>query len=151
MASSSSTMSSLGIGFGLRQPYPHGGPDALLRANRDLAAHPLHEVLADRQAEARTGGGAFPRVEALEDVGEVLLGYTSCPVLDGHGGPGEAQSHRLAGVRMLDGVGYGDQDRLLEQRGIGDYPRGLPFYGHLEPRALGQGFREPGRGIGNLR
>src|SRR5918994_911090 len=97
MASSSSTMSSLGIGFGLRQPYPHGGPDALLGADRDLAAPSLHEVLADRQAEARTGGRASPRVEALEDVGEVLLGYAPCPVLDGHSGPGEAQSHRLAG------------------------------------------------------
>src|SRR3712207_9090261 len=89
MASSSSTTSSLGIGFGLRQPYAHGGPYPLLGADRNFAAHSLHEVLADRQAEARTAGGAFPRVEALEDVGEVLLGYASRSVLDDHRGPGE--------------------------------------------------------------
>src|SRR3712207_216290 len=113
MASSSSTMSSLGIGFGLRQLYPHGGPDPLLGAERDLAAHPLHEILADRQAEARTAGGASPRVEALEEVGEVLFGDASCPVLDGYRGPGDAQPHRLVRIRMLDGVGYGGQECLL--------------------------------------
>src|SRR3712207_594500 len=151
MESSSSTTSSLGIRFGLRQFYPHGCPHALLGANRDLAAHSLHEILADRQAEARTAREAFPRVEALEDVGEILLRYASCSVLDGHRGPRETQSHHLAAFRMLDGIGYGDQERLLEQRGIGDNPCCLPFHGHLESCGLGQGIRHPDRDMGNLR
>src|SRR5687767_12424394 len=95
MASSSSTMSTLGIGAGLRQLHPHGGPDARLRAYQDLPAHPLHELLADRQAETEATGGAFPRVVALEEVGEVLFGDTSGLVLDGHRCPGEAQPPRL--------------------------------------------------------
>src|SRR4051812_42378128 len=108
MASSSSTMSTLGIGFGLRQLYSHGGPDALLGAYRDLAAHPLHELLADRQPEAKAARGVFPRrIEAFEEVGEVLFGDTSGLVLDGHRCPGEAQPHGLAEAGMLDGVGYG--------------------------------------------
>src|SRR3712207_2519652 len=136
MASSSSTMSTLGIGFGLRQLYPHGGPDALLGADRDLAVHLLHEILADRQAETGATGGTFPRVEAFEEVGEVLLGYASRFVLDGHRCSGEAQPHRLAGIRMLYGVCDGDQERLLQQRGIGDDPPRSAFDGHVEPRAL---------------
>src|SRR5215211_2685739 len=113
MASSSSTMSTLGIGFGLRQFYPHGGTDALLGADRDLAVHLLHEILTDRQAETSATGGTFPRVEALEEVGEVLLGYAFRFVLDGHRRPGDAKPYRLAGIRMLDGVCDGDQERLL--------------------------------------
>src|ERR671911_65967 len=105
MASSSSTMSTLGIGFGLWQPYPHGGPDTLLGADRDLATHPLHEILADWQAETKAAGGASPRVEALEEVGEVLFGDTSCPVLNGHRCSGDPHSHHPVGIRMLDGVG----------------------------------------------
>src|ERR671910_1942771 len=113
MASSSSTMSTLGIGFGLRQLYPDGGADALLGVDRDLAVHLLHKVLANRQAETSATGGTFPRVEAFEEVGEVLLGYASRFVLDGHRGPGEAQPYCLAGIRMLYGVCDGDQERLL--------------------------------------
>src|SRR3712207_4871582 len=123
IASSSSTMSTLGIGDGLRQLYPHGGPDALLRAYQDLPAHPLHEVLTDRQAETKPAGGAFAQVVALEEVGEVLLGDASGLILDGHRCPREAQLHTLAGAGMLNSVGYGDQECLLEQRGIGDDPR----------------------------
>src|SRR5918997_3999087 len=120
MAASSSTMSTLGIGAGLWQLYPHAAPDARLRAHRNLPAHPLHEVLANRQAEAEAAGGALPRVVPLEEVGEVLLGDAPGPVFDGHRRTREAQPHRLAGTGMLDGVGHGDQERLLEQRRIGD-------------------------------
>src|SRR5215211_7552231 len=113
IASSSSTMSTLGIGFGLRQLYPHGGPDALLGADRDLAVHLLHEILADRQTETSAPGGTLPRVEAFEEVGEVLLGYASRFVLDGHRCSGDPQPYCLAGIRMLYGVCDGDQERLL--------------------------------------
>src|SRR5215210_1796586 len=149
MASSSSTMSTLGIGFGLRQLYSHGGPDALLGADRDLAVHLLHEIPANRQAETSATGGTFPQVEAFEDMGEVLLSYASCFVLDGHRCPGDAQPYRLAVNRMLYGVCDGDQERLLEQRGIGGDPCRLAFDDYVEPRALGQGFRYLGRGTGN--
>src|SRR5215207_1436428 len=101
MASSSSTMSTLGIGFGLRQFYPHGGTDALLGADRDLAVHLLHEILANRQAETSATGGTSPRVEAFEEVGEVLLGYASRFVLDGHGCSGAAPPYFRAGFRLL--------------------------------------------------
>src|ERR687889_12073 len=141
MASSSSTMSTLGIGFGLRQLYPHGGTDALLGADRDLAVHLLHEIFANRQAETSATEGTFPRVEAFEEVGEVLLGYASRFVLDGHRCSGDAQPYRLAGIRMLYGIGYGNQERLLEQHGIGDDPRRLALDGHVEPRTLGHGSR----------
>ena len=103
----------LGIGFGLRQLYPHGGTDALLGADRDLAVHLLHEILANRQAETSATEGTFPRVEAFEEVGEVLLGYAARLVFDGHRCSGDAQPYRLAGIRMLYGVCDGDQERLL--------------------------------------
>src|SRR5215212_11425495 len=151
IAASSSTMSTLGIRFRLRQLYPDGCPDALLRADRDLPAHPLYEILANRQAETSATGGTFPCVEAFEEVGEILLGYTSRFVLNGHRGPGDAQPYRLARIRMLYGVCDGDQERLLEQRGIGDDPRRLAFERHVEPRALGQGFRHLGRGTDDVR
>src|SRR5918998_729878 len=126
MASSSSTISTLAVIVGFRQLYPHGGPDALLGADRDLPSHPLHELLTDRQPEANAAGGVSPRrIEAFEEVGEVLFGDASGLVLDGHRCPGEAQPHHLAGAGMLDSVGYGDQERLLEQRGIGDDRRCL--------------------------
>src|SRR5687767_9330744 len=131
MALSSSTIKTLGIGFGPRQLYPHGGPDALLGADQDLAVHLLHEVLANRQAKTGATGGTFPRVETLERVGEVLLGYASRFVLDGHRCPGDAQPYRLAGVRMLYGVHDGYQKRLLQQRGIGDDPRRSAFDDHV--------------------
>src|ERR671916_2860019 len=114
MALSSSTMSTLGIGFGLRQLYPHGGPHALLGADRDLAVHLLHEILANRQAETSTTGGTLPRIETLEEMGEVLLGYASRFVLDGNRCSGDAQPYRIAGIRVLYGVCDGDQERLLE-------------------------------------
>src|SRR3712207_8602794 len=104
MASSSSTMSTLGTGFDLRQLYPHGSPDALLGADRDLAVHLLHEILANRQAETGATRGPFPCVETLEEVGEVFLGYAPRFILDGHRCPRDAQPHRLAGIRMLYGV-----------------------------------------------
>src|SRR5215204_1729354 len=151
MASSSSTMRTLGIGFGLRQPYPHGGPDALLGADRYRAAHPRHEILAYRQAQTKAAGGASARVEALEEVGEVLFGDASCPVLNGHRCSGDPHSHHPVGVRMLDGVGYGDQKCLLEQRRIGEDPYRWPFDAHADTRALGQGFRDLGRGMGYVR
>src|ERR671917_2334790 len=113
MALSSSTMSTLGIGLGLRQLYPHGSPHTLFGADRDLAVHLLHEVLANWQAETGAIGGTLPRVEAFEEVGEVLLGYASRFVLDGHRCSGDAQPYRLAGIRMLYGVHDGDQERLL--------------------------------------
>src|SRR5215217_3389574 len=113
MALSSSTMSTLGIGFGLRQLYPHEGPHTLLGADRDLAVHLLHEILANRQAETGATRGTFPSVETLEEVGEVLLGNASRFVLDGHRCSGDAQAHRLAGIRVLYGVCDGDQQRLL--------------------------------------
>src|SRR3712207_4902783 len=113
MASSSSTMSTLGIGAGLRQLYPHGSPDALLGADRDLAVHLLHEIPANRQAETSATGGTFPYVEAFEEVGEILLVYASPFVINGHRCSGDEKSYRLAGVRMPDGVGYGDQECLL--------------------------------------
>src|SRR5215208_265761 len=141
IAASSSTMSTLGIRFRLRQLYPDGCPDALLRADRDLPAHPLYEILANGQAETSATGGTFPCVEAFEEVGEVLLGYASRFVLDGHRCSGDAQPYRLAGIRMLYGVCDRDQERLLEQRGISNDPRRLAFDDHVEPRALGQGFR----------
>src|SRR3712207_6554678 len=122
MASSSSTMSTLGIRFRLWQLYPHRGPDAHLGANRHLAAHSLHEILADRQTKTKAARGTSTRVEALEEVGEVLPGDASGPILDGHGCSGDAHSHRLVDIRMLDGVGYGDEECLREQRGIGEDP-----------------------------
>src|SRR3712207_3638286 len=100
MASSSSTMSTLGIEFGLRQLYPHGGPDALRGADRDLTIHLLYEILANRQAETSATGGTFPRVETLEEVGEVLLGYASRFVLDDYRCSGDVQPYRLAGIRV---------------------------------------------------
>src|SRR5918993_1255860 len=151
MALSSSTMSTLGIGFGLRQLYPYGGPDALLGADRDLAVHLLHEIPANRQAETSPIGGNFPRVEAFEEVGEILLSYAYRFVLDGNRCSGDAQRYRVSGIRMLYGVCDGDQERLLEQRGVGDDPCRLAFDSHVEPRALGQGFRHLGRGLGDLR
>src|SRR5215207_6334310 len=108
MASSSSTMNTLGIGFDLRQLYPHGSPDALLGADPDLAVHLLHEILANRQAETSATRGTLPRVEAFEEVREVLLGYAFRFVLDSHRCSGDAQPYRLAGIRMLYGVCDGD-------------------------------------------
>src|SRR5215208_2327839 len=151
MASSSSTMSTLGIGFGLRQFYPDGGPDALRGADQDLASHLLHKILANRQAETSATGGTFPCVEAFEEVGEILLGYASRFVLDGHRCSGDAQPYRLAGIRMLDGIGYGNQERLLEQHGIGDDPHRLALDGHVELRTLGHGFRHLSRGVDDIR
>src|ERR687889_1000126 len=151
MASSSSTMSTLGIGFGLRQLYPHGGSDALLGVDRHLAVHLLHEILADRQAETGATGGTFPGVEAFEEVGEVPLGYASCFVLDAQRCSGYTQPHRLAGVRMLYSVCDGYQERLLQQRGVGEDACPRPFDAQAEPGAFGQGFRHLGRGMDDSR
>src|SRR5215211_1527949 len=152
MASSSSTMSTLGIGVGLRYRYSHEGPYAALGAYRDLAAHPLHELLADRQPEAKAARGIFAwRIEAFEEVGEILLRYASGLVLDGHRRPGDKHSHLLARIRVLDRIGYGDQERLLEQRGVGDDPCPRALDDHVEPRALGQGFRDLRRSTPNTR
>ena len=52
---------------------------------------------------------------------------------------------------MLDGVAYGDQKCLLEQRRVGDYPCRWAFDAHADARALGQGFHDLGRGMGNIR
>src|SRR5215208_1949787 len=79
----------------------------------DLSPHPLDQFLADGQSQPEAFGVA-PPVEALEEVGNVLLAYAGTLIFHGDAGPFGTQPDAPTFLRVLESVAHEHEQRLLE-------------------------------------
>src|SRR5919112_4181952 len=135
-AGSSSTTSILVI-RNLRQLYLDDGPLPLLGPQLDLSPHPLDQLLADGQAQPEAPRIATV-VEALEEVGYVLLAYARTFVLHEDAGTCGPQPDAPALLRVLERVAHQHEQRLLEPLFVGPHACSIPLDGQFQVRAVGE-------------
>src|ERR671921_1721592 len=87
--------------------YPFFGPEG------DLTPYPLDQVFAYRKPEPEPSGLAPSAVEAVEDMGKILLCYAFSLVLHSDAVSVETQPHPPAAVGVLDRVAHKREQNLL--------------------------------------
>src|SRR5215211_1559582 len=136
-ARSSSTMRTLVI-RNLRQSYFDGRPFPFFGFQTDLSSHPLDQFLADGQTQAEAFRVA-PSVEALEQVGHVLLAYSRPLVLNGDAGSFGPQPDASAFLRVLESVAHEHEQRLLKPFLVGPDSPSCALYREIQRRTVGKG------------
>src|SRR5215203_4130462 len=135
-AGSSSTISTLII-LHLLQPQFDPCSVAFFGLQGDLSAHTLDQLFADGQTEVEPLRVAY-LVEALEDVGDVLLTDPRPLVLHGEHRTLRPQPNVSTLLGVLDGVAYEHQQRLLQPLLVDPGPRPFALRGDRQPRAIGE-------------
>src|SRR5215213_9113452 len=103
----------------------------------DLSSHPLYQLFANGQTQPEAFRVA-PAVEALEQVGYILLAYPGALVFDGDAGSFGPQPDASAFLRVLEGVAHEHEQRLLEPLFVGPDAPSLALDAQFQPRTIGE-------------
>src|SRR5215213_1666528 len=103
----------------------------------DLSSHPLYQLFANGQTQPEAFRVA-PAVEALEQVGYILLAYPGALVFDGDAGSYGPQPDASAFLRVLESVAHEHEQRLLEPFLVGPDPPSCALYREIQRRTVGE-------------